>query len=258
MPKVDPIRENFFKPYERADRIGNMLFYGTALLSGATLFASKHVSPAVNGFLQVSALLGAIALFVMGLVIRLYFMPRAENQRLFDFFGRGFNEDLGGKRTEGYYNNDLTQPMERLVAQVLENALNSKEIVRDMCCSERWRAGICISLLLFCVALRQSEYDLMIAVTQLVLSENVLSRLVRLEWLRCKCEEAYEGAWAVLSSRPTTSISSARTLAVIGAYEAAKANAGILFDSKVFEKLGPELEQEWQRVCVRLNIAQQP
>jgi len=258
MTKVDPIRENFFKPYEQAEAISGILFYGAAVVSFSTLFLSKQAYPSVGEALQVVALLAAIALFVLGLAIRLYLMPRAEDQRLSDFFGQGFNVDLGGERTQGYYNNDLHQPMRRLAAQVLENALFSRAITRRMSHGERWRAGICVLLLIICIAFKRSEYDLMIATTQIVLSEHILSKFIRLEWLRCKCEDAYRCAWDLLSSPPPEPVFSARVLAAIGAYEAAKANAGVLFDSKVFNALGSTLEEEWGTVRTRLGIARQP
>lgn len=258
MIKVDPIRENFFKPYERAEHIGGLLFYAAALLSLATLFVPKQAYPKVAETLQIITLLLAIALFSLSLVSRLYFMPRAENQRLSDFYGRAFNVDLGGERTQGYYNNELLEPMRRLAAQVLENAIFSRAITRKMSHTERAKAIFWAALLMACIIFRRSEYDLMIAAAQIVLSENLLSKAVRLEWLRDKCEDAYKGAWDILSSPPPDVVFNARALVIVGAYEAAKANAGVLFDSKVFDSLGPALEQEWQQACARLNITKQP
>lgn len=256
--KIDPIRENCFKPYQLAESISSRLFYVTAVMSLLSLFVPKQDYPLANEILQIATLLAAIGLFILGLAIRLYFMPRAESQRLSDFFGRGFDVDLGGHRTQHYYNNELQKPVHRLAAQVLENALFSKEITRRMCHAERWHATLYFSVLLGCIVFKRSEYEFMIIVVQIVLSENLFSKFIRLEWLRGKCEDTYKAAWELLSAPPSTAAMNARTLEVIATYETAKANAGILLDEKVFEEMNPVLTKAWHEQCLRLNIQQAP
>jgi hypothetical protein len=104
---------------------------------------------------------------------------------------------------------------------------------------------------------RSADFGLITALAQVIFSEQLLSRFIRIVWLRAKAEGMYEDAYAIIqSSQKAPSVQlRARVIDCLLRYEAAKALAGISLSTKVFQKLNPALSAEWRQTADALQIS---
>ena len=254
MSRSDPIRKNYYDAVEMADKLSDWLFYIGALLSFAPLLVDPVKDPNAYVAVLIAFTLAVLALFAVGLASRLYLTPRAEDKRRQDFFSSACGVHLIHQKSDGYYNNDLTDPIKRMAAQVLENSLFSKTISIRMAKSERIKISIYAVLWLICLLYRRTDLGVVVAASQAVFSEQVLSKWFRLEWLRMRFEKTFEDLYKLFQSQPPVSQFNAMALDAFSMYEAAKANAAITLSSKIFEDVNPTLSTEWETIKKALGI----
>lgn len=254
MSRSDPIRKRYYEAVEKADHATDLLFYLGAALSLALLLIDKATHPVAYDWALIAFALATAAFFGVGLVSRLYWVPRAEDKRRQDFFTSACDVGLTHEQTEGYYNNDFTKPIERMAAQLLENSLFSKSIALYMAKTERIKVIVYAGAWLVCLLNRQTDLGVVVAVSQVIFSEQVLSKAIRLEWLRMRFEKTYDEVYRMFQARPTGAKFNAMTLDSLGMYETAKASGAVTLSSKVFEALNPTLSLEWDRIKAALRI----
>jgi hypothetical protein len=258
MSRSDPVRNKFYVPLERADWASDMLFYVGAALSIAVLFVEKAAHPVLYNVVMIVFAVSVVALFGVGLVTRVYFGPRATDQRTRDFLSSAYGVKLNYVVTDGYYNNTLHEPTERLAAQVLENTHFSKAIAQEMAKTERIKFGVYVVLWLICLLVRQVSLDFILAASQAVLSEQMISKWVRLEWLRSRCEHIYNDVYALFQLRSSDNMFDARVFEAFVTYESVKANAATTLSGKIFEKKNSDLSSEWNEIKSALAIEHTP
>lgn len=254
MSKSDPIRLNYYDAVETADIASDWLFYLSAILSIVSLFVDKSKTPIVYDLVLTCFAISVVALFIIGLTSRLYWTPRAEDKRRQDFFASACGVSLSHQKTDGYYNNDFTEPLKRMAAQVLENSHFSQAIALRMARTERVKVLAYCAVWLICIFNRNADLGLLVAASQAVFSEQILSKWLRLEWLRIRFEKTYAEVYRMFQSKPTVLRFNAMMLESVGMYEAAKATAAITLSSKLFAKLNNELSAEWDQIKADLGI----
>lgn len=254
MSRSDPIRARYYEAVELADKVSDGLFYLGAILSIVSLLVEKQAHPNAYDFVMTAFAIAVIALFALGLVSRLYLTPRAEDKRRQDFFSSACGVGLTHEKTEGYYNNDFVEPIKRMAAQVLENSHFSKAIALRMTRFERAKIAVYALAWLLCLLNRQTDLGIVVAASQAVFSEQVVSKWLRLEWLRIRFEKTYDDVYRLFQSRPAMSKFNAMTLESLGMYETAKANGAIPLSSKLFRQLNDELSAEWEGIKRELRI----
>lgn len=148
----------------------------------------------------------------------------------------------------------LTDPSRRIAAQVLENSHFSKAIILRMLQVERTKTFVYIAAWLACVIYRGTDLGLIVSATQAVFSEQLLSKWLRMEFLRVRCEETFGKVFSLFQAGANSSHFSAAAMEAVTAYESAKANAGIVLSSKVFNNLNNALSTEWNSVKATLHI----
>lgn len=250
----DPIRDRYFSAAKVADGVSNWLYYGAAALSFAALLVDKKETPYAYDIVQGTLVLAVIAVFVSGLVIRLYLTPRAEDMRRKDLFSKAFGVPLTHEQSTGYYNNEQTQPIRFMGVAYMENSFFSKAVLLKMAWRERVKGTVYI--VIFLVAVLNRNTDLAFAATAAVaiFSEQVVSRWLRLEWLRSRCEATYDCLYALFQSSPTLSVLQAKVLEAATLYETSKANGGIVLSENIFLDLNPKLSDEWEQVKKTLKL----
>lgn len=253
--RSDPIHEQFYKPLHVAEAWGDRAFYLSAALSIAVLFVTKDQQPLAFDILNALFVISVAGLFVIGLVSRLYFMRRADNARIRDFFEKAFAVPLTSTATVGYYNNAATDPIRRVAAMTMENAFFSKSIALKMLHRERSRAAVYVMIYLAALAMRRTEFTVLVAVSQFVLSEQVLVKWIKLEWLRKCFEEAYECTSQLFQAAPkAVGPFRAQALAAFTMYETAKANAALTLSNDLFNQLNPDLSNQWDTIRAKFNV----
>jgi len=254
MSRSDPIRGRYYDAVELANRVSDWLFYIGAVLSIASLLVHKGTYPVAYDLVLIAFAVDVVALCAVGLVSRLYLTPRAEDKRRQDFFSSVCGVALIHEQTDGYYNNDFTEPIMRMAAQVLENSHFSKEIALRMARTERIKILVYGGLWLVCVLSRRTDLGIVVAASQALFSEQVLSKWVRLEWLRIRFEKTFDDVYKLFQSRPPMLKFNAMTLDALSLYETAKSNAAITLSSTSFQEMNPSLSADWESIKAVLNI----
>lgn len=256
MTRNDPVGPEFYVPLGLAERISEAAFYIAAVLSIAVLLVDKTAQPITYGIAQATFAMAVIGFFASGIVVRTYFAPRAHSNRFADFVSNVFSVPLTPARSEGYYNTPAGDPFVRMGASVLENTLFTKSIVRRMLRFERARICIYVLAWLGAAVYRATDPELLAVVAQVLFSEQLLSRWVRMEWLRSRVERLYDDLYALIqsSSGSRSKEFRARVIEALIRYETSKAQAGLSLSSRVFSKLNPELSLKWESVCRQLGI----
>jgi hypothetical protein len=254
MSRSDPIRKEYFEAVEIADKASDALFYLVAALSILSLLVDQTKHPIFSATVLITFGLLTLSLFVIGLVSRLYLAPRAQDKRLQDFFSSACGVNLTHQKTDGYYNNNLIDPLKRMAAQVLENSHFSKAIALRMVRTERIKMISYVALWIVCVLCRQTELGVVVAASQAVFSEQLIARWIRLEWLRTRFEKTFSDVYKLFQSQPPVDQFNAMALEAVSLYETAKANAAVTLSSRIFEELNPSLSTEWDAIKVALSI----
>lgn len=253
-PVVDPIRETYYRPLELAEAWGNVFFYIAAALSLIAPMIDRATHPICYGAVQLPFILAVVALCALGIATRLYFAPRARAKRYLDFLSSAYDIQLTDSRTAGYYNNQANEPLKRVAWQVLENSFHSKDTALRMAVIERFKVSIYVVLWLVVVLIRGTDLGIAVLAAQIVFSEQILSRWLRLEWLRTQFEEIFEELYRQIQSRPDQHRFEVIALEFLGRYEMAKANSGITLSAKIFSKRRDLLATKWENIKTDLSL----
>jgi hypothetical protein len=249
--KVDPIGDEFYRPLLVADKVADWLFYVSAALSIAALFVADQVHRLANEFVQIAFALSVVLLFATTLLVRLYFFPRAQIRRYQDFLSHAFGRPLSHKQTVAYYNNSATTLVARVGAQVLESAFFTKEVLSKTLPYERTKFSLYVGIWLIAILYRRTDLALIGVAAQIIFSEQILSRWLRLEWFRWKCERLYDELFTLF--RTKAKLDSA-AWDMLGQYEITKATSAISLSTSVFERNRERLNAEWEDIRRTLSL----
>jgi hypothetical protein len=249
--KTDPVGDEFFRPLLRADCCANGLFYCSAAFSLAALLVDQKAAPDPYALVQIAFALSVIALLLTTLAIRLYFFPRAQIRRYQDFLSHAYEKPLSHKQTTGYYNNAAVTVPTRIAAQVLESSFFSRDTLSRMSSRERIKVGVYVLIWVITVLNRSTDLALVGVAAQIIFIEQILSRWLRLEWLRRECEKTYDDLFRLLQSKGKVDIFA---LELLGRYEIAKATAAISLSSQIFERNRERMNAEWETIRTTLQI----
>lgn len=257
MTRKDPIGPEFYVPLAVAEKFYDVTFYLAAALSIVVLIIDKESQPKLYEAVQATFAVSVVGLFVAGIVIKIYFATRAHSSRFADFVSNAFSVPLVPSPSEGYYNTPGSDPFMRIGASVLENTLFTRSILARMLRFERVRICMYVLVWLWAAIYRATDLELLAIAAQVLFSEQLLSRWVRMEWLRSRVERLYDDLFALIQSSSDTRSKEfrARVIEALIRYETSKAQAALSLSSHVFNKLNPELSLRWQSVCSQLGIA---
>lgn len=252
--RQDPINTQYFDAIRSADVWSERLFFFVTGMSILVLFVDKAESPIAYQITNKLFCIAAVAMGTIGLVTRFYLSPRAENKRREDFFSKAYDVRLADETTEGYYNNGFHDPLKRAAAQALENSFFSKSIARKMLVRERATFVIYVVVWLVAVFNRSTDISIVVAMSQLILGEQILGRWFRLEWLRYQFEQTYNVLYALFVNEPRKELFEAQALAHITKYETAKSKVGITLSQKIFDENNESLSADWMRISGELGF----
>jgi hypothetical protein len=124
-----------------------------------------------------------------------------------------------------------------------------------MCRAERLVVGIYLVAWLLAVLNRNTDYDAMIVASQILLSEQLVSRAVRIEWLRGRSEAVFDTVYGLLQAMDRSGDNfAARVIQELVKYENTKSNAVVTLSSTVFNRLNPELSEQWEGIKSELGV----
>lgn len=254
--RSDPVGDHYYRPLVIAETWSNWLFWIAAVLSILALTVERSSSPKLYDLVQGAFVIGVVALFVLGLAVRLYWTPRAEDKRRQSLLSNALNVAITHEQVVGYYNNKETMPLKRLGAALLENSLFSKSILLTMARGERLRVVAYVLVWIVAALYRATDLALVAALAQAIFGEQIVSRWLRLEWVRNRFEHVYDHLYQLFQSTQDFDRDEfrIRVLAEFGEYETTKAYGGILLSTLVFNRLNPALSLEWEQIKQRLML----
>lgn len=250
--RIDPA-DRYFKAVQNSDACSNTLFWVAASLSFAVLFVEKEPHTVLYQVVEIAFAVAVVLLFIIGMAQRLYWMPRAEDQRRLGFFSNSFDTALTHEKSEGYYNNPETEPLRRVGLSLMENSFFTRAVALEMLKGVRIFAAIYLALFLVAVLNRNTNLALIAVASQAVFSEQLISRWLRLEWLSGRCGNIYMRLYDLFHAPPAARTRNARILDALTTYETTKANAGISLSSRIFFKMNPSLTAEWDKIIAALK-----
>jgi hypothetical protein len=246
--RIDEV-EKYYKPVSTYESFNSFIFWIIVALSLLTPYTNDDVVTAIFIIL-------VIIYFVLAQLLRFILIPKAEHERRKQLLSNAFGVLLTHNKTNLYYNNSYTPSVKRLGANIMENAFFSKEVASKMLKSKRLIiSGYLIALLLIFI-IRHENLELIIWITQIVFSGEILTKWVKLEILRKKHEDVYNSMYSHFLHDLGESTSEA-VVSVLNSfvnYEATKSLASINLSSKIFHKLNPKLSNEWDRISEELNM----
>jgi hypothetical protein len=249
--KIDPIGDRYFQPLAVADATADALFYISAALSLLVPLIEQQAHPQLYAIAQTAFALSVIALFALSLAVRVYFSPRAQVRRYQDFLAHAFGRPLAAQQTSGYYNNAATTASRRIAAQVLENSFYSHDTVSQMAKVERIKIAVYAALYVLVILNRSTDLATISVAAQIVFSEQVASRWLRLEWLRRECERTYDDVYRQFQTKGQMD---AFSIEALGRYEIAKATAAISLSSRIFQSSAERADAEWAKIRASLGL----
>jgi hypothetical protein len=254
--RSDPINERYYKPLDRADASSDWLFYVGAVLSLVIPFVDKTKMPVVYDGVHIAFIVVAGSLFVLGLAIRLYWGPGAEDNRRLDLLSNatGYRVALTHEQTVGYYNNNETDPIRRLGVAVMENSFFSRAIALEMAKFERIKVAIYLAMLVVVWLNRSTDMAVAAAVAQVMFSEQIISRFFRIEWFRLRCDSTFKTLHGLFQGSAPRLTLHAKVFEAFAYYETGKANAGITLSERVFLRRNPSLSAEWEQIKQSLRL----
>lgn len=252
--RIDEVNRHYKTP-RRVAKILRCLFWCIAGLSLLQIFPSVFPQQ-ITTFISITFVLLTLIFFSLSQAQRYYWLARAESERRRALLTDALGVPLSHEVTQLYYNNSYEPSLRRLGANLLENSFFSSEVTKSMLGGCRLQSGLYLSLWIIFFALRYSNYQLLIVVTQIVFSAEIIASWINLEILHRRYESCFEKLKALfrLNDGLSGASSIAEILDVAIAYESAKAAAGVLLDEDTFQKMNKSLTNRWNRMRLNLGI----
>lgn len=254
LKRIDEVSK-YYDSAAKLESIGTFLFWLIVVVSFAILYPQK-IEFISRGILQLIFLVIVLIYFVLSQVSRFNLIPKAENKRRMQMLSDSFDVALSHEKTQMYYNNLFPASFNRLGANTMENSLFSSRIAAKMLDKKRLVIGGYLVIWFIVVSSQYNNLDVLTWLTQLVFSGEIIAQWLNLEFLRCRHERTYDRLHDhfLHSVGSDTSAGKASILNYFAEYESAKASAGLLLSTKVFNELNPSLTEEWRQVRQDLKM----
>lgn len=251
----DPVGAEFYVPLRKAEQVLDALFVIGAVLSIAVLLVDRGAFPVGYDVVQALFALDVVVLFFLGLAVRLHWSTRAHDKRVADLLSHSFDVALIASPSEGFYSSTASDPFRRLSLSLLENSFFTGRILQRMLKSARAKIALYVLAWGFAVFYRATDIALITVVAQVLFSEQILSRWIRMEWLRFRVERVYDDVYLFMSSagRQAAKDLRAKTIQCLVKYETSKAQAGVSLSSRAFRALNSSLTEEWNALAERFR-----
>lgn len=218
--RIDEVEKHYL-PIEKIESATSSLFFVNIILSLLLLLLPKDLISGLYEILQIIYVLCVVSFSLLSLWNKHYLTPRAEEKRRKQLLSDSFGITLSIDKTQSYYNNDVRDPILRLGANVMENSFFSKEISARML---KRRRMVTVTYFIFWLMLllnRSGSLHLIILITQIVFSGEVLYKWIRLEALQVSFERVFENLYQLFLHRPEKDSPSqiASILAEFSSYE---------------------------------------
>lgn len=244
----DSIHKNYYVPLLQMERVSNILFCFGVCVSIALLFLDqqpvRNYYNLVLGFFSILVVL----FFIVNLYVRVYLFARAEDAAFVGFMSNSCGVSLSEQRDDSFFNNNEVGFVKRMSANLLENMFFTKEILSIHISLLRFVAILYMILLLIVMVYKQFSIQLLTLVFQVIFSEQILSKWLRMEWYKKKVEIIYDKLFSIIIAMKNSKSIVPGVMEVLVAYERCKAIAAISLPDKIYKENNDRLSEEWQKI----------
>ena len=186
----------------------------------------------------------------------LVLIPSAEKHRRKQLLSDGLGVPLTHEQTRQYYNNGLRPSIERLGANIMENAHFGTNVAGRMLLAERTKVGIYLLLWIFALVSRSTDLGWVLVLTQLVFSGEIVFKWIRMELFCLRTKRVFESMYTLFLSakKSKAAPNHADILDEFADYETAKASASLNHSQRIFQKLNADLSLEWDRIRATIGM----
>lgn len=255
LDRVDQL-EKYYSPFEGCDKWASRLFWACALFSIVVPYSDRIPVSWLQQAPGVLFMVMVVAYSVLSHYSGFFLIPVAERIRRKQLLSNAFDVPLTPEKTRGYYNNELAPSIARLGACILENSFFAKSVCCEMAKKERVKIFIYVLLWIAAISYRSTDLGLVLTLTQVLFSGEILVYWIKIEVLRSRNDTIYNGLYSHFLNRvsPAQNPGIAGILYFFASYESAKAAASIKQSSKIFHRLNPRLSEEWDEIRKQIGI----
>jgi len=258
LERIDEL-ERYYKPIESLDYLNQWLFWCSALLSILVFFGSQIPWIHLQGLFEELFVVLVLVHLVISLYIRYNLFPIAERKRRQQLLSDSFAVPLISESTQKYYNNEISPSLERLGANVLENALFTKTICSKMAIRERIKILLFFVVWILAILCRSTDLGLLVIITQTLFSSEIVENWIRIEVLSHQTAKIYDEIYNLFLLKvdfdSTDGIAS--ILEKFASYEANKSRTSVILSRSIFLDTNSALSQEWDLIRRKLGISKE-
>jgi len=253
--RIDEL-EKYYSPIALCDIWAKGLFFVSAILSIVILYSSLLPYSSFENGTKIAFILSVIIHSVLVHFNGFYLIPRAESLRRRQLLSDAFGVPLTPDKTQLYYNNGISPSVLKLGGNVMENSFFAKHVCGEMAKNERIKILTYTVLWLISILNRSADLALLLTLTQVLFSSEVIIHWLKIELLRLRNETIYDKLYALFLNKVSSEDQNmtAGILDSFAFYEASKAAAAIKQSTKIFTRLNPILTKEWVKIKAQLQL----
>ena len=238
----------------RLDVASQILFYLAAFMSLLNLHL--ETLPQLAEFVPVLFIVLVICYAAASSINSMILIPSAENHRRKQLLSDGLGVPLTHHQTRQYYNNGFHPSVERLGANIMENAHFGSNVSARMLLTERIKVGGYLLLWIFALVSRSTDLSWLLVLTQLLFSGEILLKWIRMELFCLRTKRVFQSMYTLFLSakRSNTAPNHAGILDEFADYETAKAAASFNHSQRIFQDLNSKLSHEWDRIRATIGV----
>lgn len=253
--RIDSL-DRHYKPINNFDLLSRVLFWINVVLTVAVYFLDNYdwAKSVLTGLVIITTLL----YFAVDNYLGISLIPSVEEKRRTHTLTNSFGVPLDTERTNKYYNNTLEPSLLKLGANIFESSLFASRVTSEMAKQERWKMLLLTLVWVVSLMIRNTDIEFISIIAQTLFASTLLSAYLKLEVLRKKNEDIYKCLYNIFLQRGQGGTNeesiSARIIDCFVQYESAKAYSGVKQSSKIFSKIKPEVDEEWEQIKHNLKI----
>ncbi|WP_411685015.1 hypothetical protein [Aeromonas caviae] len=253
--RIDSL-DRHYDPINKIDLLSRVLFWINVVLTVAVYFLDDYdwAKSVLTGLVIITTLL----YFAVDNYLGISLIPSVEEKRRTHTLTNSFGVPLDNERTNKYYNNTLEPSLLKLGANIFESSLFASRVTSEMAKQERWKMLLLGLVWVVSLMIRNTDIEFISIIAQTLFASTLLSAYFKLEFLRKKNEDIYNCLYGIFLQRGQGGTNeesiSARIIDCFVKYESAKAYSGVKQSTKIFSKIKPEVDEEWEQIKHNLKI----
>lgn len=253
--RIDEL-EKHYSPIASCDSWAKVAFFVSAMLSIVILYPNFLPYSFLENWVKIVFILSVIIHSGLVHFNGFYLIPRADSSRRKQLLSDSFGIPLTPEKTQLYYNNEISPSVLKLGGNVMENSFFAKHVCNRMAYKERIKVLFYAFIWLTAIFNRSTDLGLLLTLTQVLFSSEIVIQWLKIEVLRSRNETIYDKLYSLFLNKGSSKAPNltAGILDAFAYYEASKASASIKQSTKIFNRLNPTLTKQWKEIKIQLSL----